>query len=690
MHNKFETFIQNLITNKYDILPDVDIHFNPDAESDEEILRTLNISFLILLADHKHDHYKSAEKFIELLTKKDEYSQIAEFYLNGIKIVENEIHQINEKDNSFSDKIDQLNSISFNTHDYEQISEHFWTLFFPEAKELLNPDIRREKVNDLRENRKINITDLNPSPITDPLKEMIFTSNILLTTPLNSNHQNLNIPDNLKQHLRNMNNEDQKYWYDHPIPIGIEPDKNEVLYGLAGLSEMLEFEKSRGNAESDDKLNCILSVSVTHEGLQDVVKEYLEYEIHNSNKIKDLNIYIFTEKDTQQITNEVLIPIARKYLNLDEGQLNDLQDILGVDGEYGRHYSFLKAITAFWQVFVNSDKKGTFKIDLDQVFPNDEVIEQTKASVFEHFKSPLWGAKGQDAHGSTVDLSMIAGALVNESDINKSLFFPDVRFPTDNEIKPDEHIFYSKLPQALSTEAEMMEKYTSNNIDGINSVLSRVHVTGGTNGILIDALRKYRPFTPSFIGRAEDQAYIMSVLFESSVYLRYLHKSGLIMRHDKHSFAGEAIEAAETGKIIGDYIRILLFSHYANMLPWSVNRIKSELDPFTGCFISKIPYTIVYLRYILLISFLFNTENEKNKNKAIELIKEGTPRLLKLIKDLNSENNIYYQKYLNESKAWNIFYDVLDIAESRLNDNDKWMMEIKSKANKIVQNAKIN
>jgi len=531
---------------------------------------------------------------------------------------------------------------------------------------------------------------LNPKPINDPVQEMVFTSNILLSIPLNSNFQNLKLPDNLKQHLKNIMDEKQRYWYDHPIPLGIEPEKNEVLYGLAGLSEMLEYEKSRGNAKSNDKLDCLLSVSVTHEGLQDIAKEYLRHEIDKSDKIKDLNVFIFTEKETIKITNEIILPIAKKFLDVDEEQLNSLQNVLGVDGEYGRHYSFLKAITAFWQVFVNTETKGTFKIDLDQVFPNDELIEQSKASVFEHFKSPLWGAKGQDAHGNSIDLSMIAGALVNESDINKSLFFPDVRFPAETEINPDEHVFYSKLPQALSTEAEMMKKYNSSNIDGKNSVLSRVHVTGGTNGILIDALRKYRPFTPSFIGRAEDQAYLMSVLYDGSEYLRYLHKSGLIMRHDKHSFAGEAIKSAETGKIIGDYIRILLFSFYAKMLPWSVNRIKSELDPFTGCFISKIPFTIVYLRFVLLISYLFNTENENNINKAIELMKNGTPRLLELINNLDNESNIYYQKYLNERKGWNLFYDVLDVAEKKINSKNEWMQKIKELAQNIIKDAKIN
>ncbi len=68
--------------------------------------------------------------------------------------------------------------------------------------------------------------------------------------------------------------------------------------------------------------------------------------------------------------------------------------MFGVDGEYGRHYSFLKAIAAFWQVLIDPSKRGTFKIDLDQVFPEEELKKETGKCAFEHFRNPLWGGRG--------------------------------------------------------------------------------------------------------------------------------------------------------------------------------------------------------------------------------------------------------------------------------------------------------
>ena len=92
----------------------------------------------------------------------------------------------------------------------------------------------------------------------------------------------------------------------------------------------------------------------------------------------------------------------------------------------------------------------------------------------------------------------------------------------------------------------------------------RVHVTGGTTGICDTALRRWQPFTPGFINRAEDQAYALSA-FGGDGYLAHLHAPGLIMRHDKQAFAARAMAHADAGKAIGDIERLMLFSRYAEL-----------------------------------------------------------------------------------------------------------------------------
>ena len=140
------------------------------------------------------------------------------------------------------------------------------------------------------------------------------------------------------------------------------------------------------------------------------------------------------------------------------------------------------------------------------------------------------------------------------------------------------------------------------------------HVTGGTNGILLDALRRHRPFTPSFVGRAEDQAYLLSTFGGGPLgggplggghrRLGYAHAASLIMRHDKHELIPEAIEAAGTGRLVGDYVRILIYSAYADAIGDRAE-VKRAIDPFTGCFVSRLPVTLATLRLALRAATLY-------------------------------------------------------------------------------------
>ena len=72
------------------------------------------------------------------------------------------------------------------------------------------------------------------------------------------------------------------------------------------------------------------------------------------------------------------------------------------------------------------DVRATFKIDLDQVFPQEALIAETGYSALENFTTALWGAEGVAADGRVLELGMIAGALVNERDIHRGLATPGI------------------------------------------------------------------------------------------------------------------------------------------------------------------------------------------------------------------------------------------------------------------------
>ncbi len=104
----------------------------------------------------------------------------------------------------------------------------------------------------------------------------------------------------------------QKYWFDHPVPIGIASENNELIYGLKKLAETIAYEKTSKLCPENSRLTVIISVSVTHDRLKSILHRYMEEELKKASDFKDLDIYIFTEDDTDQIIDKLLIPAAEK------------------------------------------------------------------------------------------------------------------------------------------------------------------------------------------------------------------------------------------------------------------------------------------------------------------------------------------------------------------------------------------
>ncbi len=672
----------------------VEEQFRPDETTGEAVPRNLTSAFLLALAGRAHPLHRRAIDYLSGLKNDRRWGKAARFYLEGLSLIPAEVERACAEDREFKNR---LSSAAAWLDEPENLSsrmetvERFREVFFPEGAGLCRQ--RDEKTAELRKKRAVKITRLNPSPIRKPAREVLFTSNVLLTVPLEPSALDApGLAPGIKDALADVINEEQAYWYDHPIPLGIERERNEALYGLGGLDEAVAFEKQQGSIGPDEKLDCVLSVSVTHRGLQRIAKDYIEHELNHGTGIRHLNVYVFTEADTSRLLEEVLAPAIREYLGPEASErIADVRDVIGVDGEYGRHYTFLKAVSAFWHVFINTDTRATFKIDLDQVFPQDVLLRESGRTALGHLKNPLWGAEGIDQSGRKVELGMLAGALVNQADIGKSLFVPDVPWPSE-DVGGDEVVFQSTLPQALSTEAEMMTRYGRGDApDGRNECIQRIHVTGGTSGILVESLRRHRPFTPVFIGRAEDQAYIMSVLFGTGgASLRYVHCDGLVMRHDKEAFASDAIEAARTGKVIGDHARILWFSYYCRALPWPVEAIKDTIDPFTGCFVSKLPFTVVYLRLALKAAACFAGGTTDGDREGSGLLEQGSARLHEVVRTLSRQPNPLIGEYRREKEVWDIYYDVLDRIEEGLGRGDTFALELFSKARALVGDCIVN
>ncbi len=505
--------------------------------------------------------------------------------------------------------------------------EAVWRVLFPEGVAL--GDDWDGAVERLRQRRSLEITASNPAPIVDPIREVLFTSNVLVA-PINSNQP-------------------AAYWYDHPIPLDARPEETELAYGLSQLNEAIGFELDRHPAWRGP-LTVVLSVSATHTGYEQAGRELVARVVTALSPLPHLRVFAFDESLTTQLW-EVLV-----------GDPSG-DPVFGVSGLYGRHYSFLKAIAALWSVARDDRVRATFKIDLDQVFPQRELVAETGRSALENLTTPRWGATAVSSSGEVVDLAMIAGGLVNQQDIDRSLFTPDVTAPPPGS-SAEHTVFYSRLPQALSTEAEITVGDTA-------APLERIHVTGGTNGILVSGLRKWRLFTPSVFGRAEDQAYLISGLGGAG-RPAYVHAPGLIMRHDKANLIPEIIRRSESAKHVGDLVRTRLFSSYGAAH-------KALLDPFTGSFVSRLPQTVSGLR------FAVKALEYERPDTAAGYLAEGARRLENADRLVSQLSDVV----AGERHQWDRFYDAIDDLESGLGSQSEAANERAARIRAILDTAKV-
>jgi len=532
-----------------------------------------------------------------------------------------------------------------------ELADAIWRAFFPEALYLdKNP---HRQIPLLRQRRRVRIEELAKRPIENPAREIVFTSNVLLSPPLKGNVEGSRRIAEVIEGARQVANEPQLYWYDHPIPIGTPMANDEFIYGLCGLADALRYERLRGTVSPEDRLTVLLSVSVTHKGLHEWAPKWLRARLAElePGRLDGLDVYAFTESDTRRAV-DIIMPWLK-----DAEVGKSLRECFGVDGEYGRHYSFLKAFPTLWPVLTDRAFRAAFKLDLDQVVPQSELCAETGKSFFEHFCTRLWGARGVDEDGREVDFGLIAGALVNKKDISSGLFTPDIPWP-DELPREESLLFFKQRSMAVSTRAELMTRYGAQDApDGISEAIQRIHVTGGTVGIRFDALRHYRPFTPTFVGRAEDQAYILSVLDSNSdeKALRYAHVSGLIMRHDKETFATDAIQAGKAGAYVGDLLRLFVFSSYAAFLPGGQEGIKRIVDSFTGCFITPMPTTLALLK--LALSLL--TADGGSTEFRTRVLDLAGKRLSGWVSNLDDEAAKLKKMWHRERQAWDGFYEAL-------------------------------
>ena len=279
-------------------------------------------AFLVALCGEARSS-RDALAYLKGMEEDRELGEVALFFRKALPVLLEELAGLYRKEGGRIEKV--LTAFSDSPQEPWEV---IWEIFHPEAAGVMAD--REGAIKELRERRKIRLSRLNPRPIKDVPGEILFTANAIVTLPpADKGLDSLYIDPSLKARLEKVMDEEQIYWYDHPVQIGVRPENNEILYGLKGLAEAFRYEKGRGNADRDAVLTCVLSLSVTHKGLRSIADVYVRSLLEELS-IPDLALYLFTEAYTERLLDEVLIPAGKIYV--EGGDPYILTHVFGVDG----------------------------------------------------------------------------------------------------------------------------------------------------------------------------------------------------------------------------------------------------------------------------------------------------------------------------------------------------------------------
>jgi hypothetical protein len=109
--------------------------------------------------------------------------------------------------------------------------------------------------------------------------------------------------------------------------------------------------------------------------------------------------------------------------------------------------------------------------------------------------------------------------------------------------------------------------------------------------------------------------------------------------------------------------------------------LKDNFDPFTGCFISEIPATAVYLRFALKAASFFAGGKDE---QGLEFISHGAKRIATALEFVQGEDSPLKRQYVKERRGWDLYYDTLSVLEDALNQNDHFALDLRHKAKQFI------
>ena len=667
----------------------------------------INAAMLICLCGKGHPLFQRARDYLEAPDAMS--SEEKETYLKFYEIIQEETIRRLESDGAVVKLLQNV----IQAGDPDRLKATRLEIFNSLAAKALFQFDAEDIVKDIQRQNRLRLIANNENFIADPIKEVVFTANVLVTPPRSESLIPEGLPAWAEKSLKSVIGLPVDWYFDHPMEMATTRDAlhaSEFILCLTRLEESfrteIEIEKTarKDHIREGDKVPLYISISPTHGGMRlgSAAREVLKCQYAAAVKsgilpeLKIVEPYLYSQAEVRQLIKDVLVPAAKRYFpEIPDKEIQGYLSFLGVEGYYAMHYNFLKAFGSLAK-FMDPRVKAVIKIDTDQSFPAERFYRETGLCWLESFTLPTLGALARDQNERDIYLGCFAGSLTNLNELidKDDLFLPDISIPDVPESIPEGEagVFYQALVQSLITRGEAFPPEVQwRALKILNEYpYMRTFVTGGTIGFLIEALERYAPFVDAHVHRAEDQAFLLSVLFDQydGNLLRYVYFPGLHMIHEKESFASESIKIAEPYKEIYDLERIWNFSHLARALceikGWDFEDVRKTLNFFTASFIQPFPGLLALTRFVLSVA----GKGGRNREDIIYQ-KEGLRRLSKIA--FSQER--YYRgtktRVAKQIKAWRFYYDLMIRLRESARKGDAFALALRRKASEINNNCKL-
>ncbi len=517
-----------------------------------------------------------------------------------------------------ADKVDAVLELFESGVDPELLAEAVSKVWMPELEMTDASILDRWRLADLKANR-------------EPVKpeQVLLQLNALYTVPeKGAEKKRIVLPERLQQQAREVQQDPGRKVadYDHPVHLYEEDGQHELVGCLRELDEEIGFEKKQGVLPEDHVVPVLLSVSVTHEGIDQAAGDWIEWLLE-SKHYHHLEVIVLTETRVRRIREAIAGGKKEAFAGgTGEGQIEETSGIspagddnaadsfpvFSVFGKYGRHFNALKYSQLLFEK--THGIRAGFKLDTDEGIRSRDLYAARGKTWFQILCHPYWGGTAVDWKGRSVLLAVNEGEYINSSDIDKhgyagSLRAPDVSIP--NSWSGPNMFFQKGFAHGRTTGLY-------NTFNSVEDGISHTVVKGGGYGITNQGLRKAAPFTFSWVGRAEDQQFYFSGIPEG---VRGIFHPDLRIAHYKASVKGAEEKTAAT-RFIGDMYRLIIFQRLAELLD-----VKSDIDPMPGVFAGDLARAqAAFATMLKAVDFASRGEEETGRY----IVEEGVRELVDL------------------------------------------------------------